>query len=828
MSLLDKFRQENPAYQDVPDSQLAPALYNKFYKDSMTSKEFAQRITESEPQMRPENIAEPEYDFSPMGAGVVGAAQGLSFGTADELAGLVGGGVSALRGQRFGEGYRNVMEQQQAALKAAREQQGGAMLGGEIAGALGTGIAGGARYVGARGLKAIAQAAGIGGLSGGAYGLGTGYGGAEERLKSGAIGAAMGTVGGALSPAVVPAARALGRISKTPFSLAKKAAEKLGTKSTPAVNRTLTEIAEQTTPSDLAQYSDESITALRKIENAIRQDFGDNADEVIAAWKSGDDALIEAYGTKSRQLAKGSAQYAGGQEPAERFFGERIARSVDEIKSSISRNISGDENYFTSVDDILAAGRQKAGSWYDKAYKDSVKINPKINKSNLLSSKWIEKRGWNNDAPSKLYRGVSDESGNNMASLGRGLYTTTSKKYASQYGDVIEFGSESLPDSPLFFKDLPTFNNWLYDVADDLGVKKNALGEYDDLIRMLGHDGVVLGKGNNMEIVTFDISKPPKNIFENQSILDIPEIQTALNKAYRQFPSELKDVPANSIKALDYAKRVLDDDINKAVRAGSGNLARSRTEIKNQLLQAMDEASPAYKTARQKSGDYLSVTNAMDTGRGFDKIDPEILSKQFKGLSDAEKIAFKSGVGKRLRDIAEQAAEGRNVFNKVMGSPAQKKRLQAVLSPKEYQNFEMDLKAQDRLFKLRNEILGGSPTMSKVAAAEEIAGLSTDISSGGISAIPRNAMMAGMRKMFDGLNDKTANQVASILYETRPSEKVKLISQMRGSNVLSKAEKQAALKAYFETQSILDKIARQRGATAVVAGQTAAPRQEEE
>ena len=138
MSLLDDFRQKNPEYKRVSDGDLARGLYNKFYADKMSSQEFAQKIVGEGYEKKEVS----QYDPNKLEAGIMGAAQGLSFGTADEMAGLVGGGISALKGDGFSQGYKNVMQQQQDALKAARDQQGGAFLTGEIAGALGTGLAG--------------------------------------------------------------------------------------------------------------------------------------------------------------------------------------------------------------------------------------------------------------------------------------------------------------------------------------------------------------------------------------------------------------------------------------------------------------------------------------------------------------------------------------------------------------------------------------------------------------------------------------------------------------------------------------------------------------
>ncbi len=447
--------------------------------------------------------------------------------------------------------------------------------------------------------------------------------------------------------------------------LKERALKLFGPKST-AVSPSAREIAEQSAVKSVEEVQGPTKTAVAKIEQAIKQDFGDNADSVIQAWKSGDTSLAELYGAKTRQLAKGVAQYPTGQKRAEIFFDEKVLKSPELLKESISKNISGNSAYYATVDDIIEAGRAKAKPYYDKI--KGVRITP-----------------------------------------------------------------------------------------------------------------------------------TEKNI----DILTSPEVQSAYAKAKRLYPSKLAGLQDDSVEALDYVKRVLDDDINKAIRAGESNLARSRTQIKNELVSALDEAVPEYAKARKASGDYLSLTNAMDKGKNFMKVDPELLSKQFKSLSEQERTAFRSGVSKQIRDLIDKTPEGQNVYNRVFGRPEQKKRLQAILNPTQFKNLQSDMKAQDRLFKLRNEVLGGSPTTSKAMAAAEIASVGADLATATASgASVRSVMPSMLTKMFDGLNDKTAKSVADILFEERPSEKLKMINALTSGKGLTKAERASIKKAYFDAEDL--------------------------
>ena len=676
MNLIEQFKNKNPAYKDVPVNELAPALYNKYYKDTMTSQEFAGAIVG-------DGYAKKEVsNYSPnkLEAGIMGAAQSLSYGTADEMAGAVGGGLSFLKGDGFSKGYGDVMEQQSDALKAARDQQGGAMLAGELGGALlGAGAGGGALAASKIGKfltsgGRIAQAgkgAATGAVSGGAYGLGTGEGGLDKRLESGQTGALFGVAGGAVAPSV---ARALSPIGKSIGNLTNGVMRKFKDKPAVQTMSALSDFANQQSD-EVVKYIDNPEMAFDKIISAIRKDFGDQADDVIETWKKTESPLIESFGSKVKSLAIGSSQYEGGRKGAERYFDDAIPKTTNKLEESITKNVSGDVSYFETVDDILKKGRAKASPLYEEAYAQSI-----------------------------------------------------------------------------------TDNN----------------------------------------------------------ILKTPEIQSALKAAYRKYPTELSGANPNSIKALDYAKRELDDAINEAQRQGKGNFSRSRISIKNKLLEEMDAASPAYKQARDASGDYLALTNAMDDGKSFLRTDRELLAKAYKGYSAAEKTAYKSGVGKALRDKMDSKA-GFNAYRDVFKKNELK--LMELLSPKEFEGLAKDAKAMQRMFELKKDVIGGSSTSKNEVARELIDGddaMEAAITSG--ASIPKSLIQKFMRNRRLGLNDRMAEDISNILYETSPTNKLKLIEAVGRSKILNPQEKKTVKALSFEIDDIFNKKRKQTLKSRLVGG----------
>ena len=297
-----------------------------------------------------------------------------------------------------------------------------------------------------------------------------------------------------------------------------------------------------------------------------------------------------------------------------------------------------------------------------------------------------------------------------------------------------------------------------------------------------------------------------------------PEVQKAIKSARNVYESRLAGLPDNSVEVLDYAKREIDDLITSARRTGDDNRAGYLKEIKNEFVDVMKKQVPEYRKALETSGDYLSMRSNMENGIKFDKLDPELLKNTYKGLAKTDAEAFKLGVSKRVASLIDDVNEGANPYNRVFGSEAKRKRLQSILSPNEYKKLEIDMKSTNKLFEQRNQILGNSTTTSKALAALELSDeeLLNAITSPAATTI-------GWLKNRVGMGDKTADQVAKILYERDQTQKLVLLKNVIGDKSLTNAEKSAVQQYYHE----IDNMARgaaQRGS--IVGGAQAAPRPE--
>lgn len=271
------------------------------------------------------------------------------------------------------------------------------------------------------------------------------------------------------------------------------------------------------------------------------------------------------------------------------------------------------------------------------------------------------------------------------------------------------------------------------------------------------------------------------------------------------------------LSSLDQVKKSMDKQIGDALRGPTPSDANEIIALKNALVDELDAAdkSGLYAKARKASGDYLSNKSAMDSGLNFLKEDKEIITRNFNDMGAAEKQAYKTGVVKTLRNKIETTQDGANVA-RLFKTPATRDKLKAILPERDYNRLLSEAMTQDGLFKLRNQLTGNSRTALRQIEAQDFEGqgaqLVQDLASKGATRTGIDNSIRWIAKRFDGLSDKTAKEVADILYEQDPKKKyeiVKFLTNQANSEGqgLRKTEAAKKLQAFY---TISDKVAKEK------------------
>jgi hypothetical protein len=174
------------------------------------------------------------------------------------------------------------------------------------------------------------------------------------------------------------------------------------------------------------------------------------------------------------------------------------------------------------------------------------------------------------------------------------------------------------------------------------------------------------------------------------------------------------EIPA--VRQWDYIMRGLGQAVEKETDSVTGKvsqLGRAATMMRNEIGTILDKEVPEFGAARARYKGDIEVKQALnDARKGFGRADPEELAIAWKGMSDAEKEAYRAGALKNMRD---------NLFGSGDFTDATKRIGQAVQDRREALNIIMPDKLTARLFqdylgaeaKLAanaQRIKGGSPT----------------------------------------------------------------------------------------------------------------------
>ncbi len=94
------------------------------------------------------------------------------------------------------------------------------------------------------------------------------------------------------------------------------------------------------------------------------------------------------------------------------------------------------------------------------------------------------------------------------------------------------------------------------------------------------------------------------------------------------------------------------------------------------------------------------------------------------------------------------------------------------------------------MFKLKNQITGNSRTNIRAIASQEFddetGQLVQDVAQHGWKSVAVDKAIGAVQKFRAGMSDKTAADVAKILYETDPKEKYKIVQRLRQTAQLNK------------------------------------------
>lgn len=222
---------------------------------------------------------------------------------------------------------------------------------------------------------------------------------------------------------------------------------------------------------------------------------------------------------------------------------------------------------------------------------------------------------------------------------------------------------------------------------------------------------------------------------------------------------------------IDAWKKQVDDLIGKAKKAGAGNEVRILKQMQQRILNVVDEANPAYATARNAWAGPTAYLEAIEEGRNIlsRNLSGEEWRAAFNAATDSQKDGMRLGAVNTI--IARMGNDPAKLgdMTKYLRSDAMKEKIAAMMPSEELaQSWAQRLDFEVEASELTGRALRGSQTARRLAeqdAAEDIVSdLVIDALSGGSNVgFLRRVLMAGPKWLRDTVRSKADAELADIL-----------------------------------------------------------------
>lgn len=466
---------------------------------------------------------------------------------------------------------------------------------------------------------------------------------------------------------------------------------------------------------------------------------------VSAAGLGGTSGFLNARGSMGDRLASGAvgAGVSAAMAPVfygaskaigkgADFFAKRRAKSADvnpdtKAMKTLARNVGGEDK----LDDLIA-----------QAQRDGVPL--------------IDTGDINLEQTARTARTISPEANRRMDAY----FQEQSNNAPSTASKMVDkfFGSKNtMQNAEELAKNLDPEANALYDMAfsGDIKVVPGTMKTRTMPARLPKAE---FGRLDADPYIRDAINSAP-GVHKELQVAGRKAVKDAAGNIIKYEPTV---APRNDMRRLDFAKEVLDNQINRELASPAPNtrLIASLTNAKDKLTASMDAYSPAYKSARAVSGQKLSALDAQKFGAKIDRADmsADAFVKRVADMTQTERDALRVGVRDYYKKGFEQASNPAVFAKRLLDTDAQTK-LRAVLGQDEANALIAQARNMVNRMNAKNFIMGGSRTAENLQAAQD--GLST---ASEFAARPIRTLTTKAAKMLDSrvLNNRY-NQVADIL-----------------------------------------------------------------
>lgn len=237
------------------------------------------------------------------------------------------------------------------------------------------------------------------------------------------------------------------------------------------------------------------------------------------------------------------------------------------------------------------------------------------------------------------------------------------------------------------------------------------------------------------------------------------EVRAALRKAEEAVgASRAAGDVVTHFTLLDEWKKNLDDIIEVNLRQGRRRRARDLVRIKNRIMDEIDEQNPAYKRARDAFAGDSKLIDAGERGKRILLEDLDELDGIIQGLSESEKVMYRLGARKAIREKLMAGREGTQTLNRISSQLNLAKIRKAFPSDEAFKQFKSEIDAEAAAFETYRLLMQNSKTAMTQMAQARIAGHKPP------SVETANLVSEGIQKIIHpGLSKEAKNELGMLI-----------------------------------------------------------------
>ena len=271
---------------------------------------------------------------------------------------------------------------------------------------------------------------------------------------------------------------------------------------------------------------------------------------------------------------------------------------------------------------------------------------------------------------------------------------------------------------------------------------------------------------------------------------------------------------------LERMKRRLSSEARQAKVRGDTETAGELGDLARSFTQSIDDRVPEYAQARSAFAGQAEIADALEEGDAFLRQTPTTVSSRLSEMGESEKKAYLTGAVNSLRNLIENTRDRTDLVQKLVGTPANRKRIAALMGGEDtpqFRAFEDALRREARFVESRNIVTGGSQTAAflkdverqgmPVSQAVELLMNPTAVASPSFVG----QAMASLVNFVSGPSSDVGGRVAQRLLETDPRRQAQILQDiqnrrdqaMRSARAIQRAGTSAAIGA-GQIPSLLD------------------------